>query len=116
VAQLADRLAELETATDAEGLDLGLVVRAGEDSGSEVGSWRLRVAGGRARLEPDHGAEATTVLLVDTETAEELAGGALPVTTALAGGRLRVRGDVGQLLRMTEVVSHLQDALAPASD
>lgn len=116
VAELAARVGALGTTPDAEGLDLGVVVRSDRDTGSEVCSWRLRVEGGVTRLDADCGADAASVLVVDAETADELADGALSVTTALAVGRLRVRGDVGQLLRMTEVVGRLQDALAPASD
>jgi hypothetical protein len=70
--------------------------------------WSLRLAGGRAQVVTGPAPDADVSLSTDWDTALALSAGELAVTDAFLAGRLRLRGDVGVLLRAAPVLDGLR--------
>jgi hypothetical protein len=91
-------------------LDAAIVV-AHEVTGTPDGdvSFRFAAADGRLTLTWATTADAQITLLEDYATAVAMATGELPAQQAVAEGRLKLRGDVGALVRNGAAMAALGD-------
>lgn len=69
--------------------------------------WSVRLAAGRAQVVPGPAPDADVSLSADWGTALALSNGELAVTDAFLAGRLRLKGDVGVLLRAASALEGL---------
>ena len=83
-----------------------------DDGGSEEVSYHLVFDEGRLRVLPGE-TEAPDVTLVQTrEVAVALSRGELNAQQALEAGRLKLRGDIGDLARQGKALSGMEDVFA----
>lgn len=108
----AEWLGELQraAATAAVPADADIVV-AHEVSGTPSGDvcFRFTAAGGRVELEWGTTDGAQVTLIEDYGTAVAIARGELTAQQAVAEGRLKLRGDVGALVRNSAATTALGD-------
>jgi putative sterol carrier protein len=105
-------------ADKAEVPDDAAIVVAHEVTGTPDGDVRFRFAAGSGRLsltwDATDGADIT--LLEDYATAVAIARGELPAQQAVAEGRLKLRGDVGALVRNGPAMAALGDLFRDVRD
>lgn len=98
--------------------DDAAIVVAHEVTGTPDGDVRFRFAAGDGRLsltwDTTEGADIT--LLQDYATAVAVARGELPAQQAVAEGRLKLRGDVGALVRNGPAMAALGDLFRDVRD
>jgi hypothetical protein len=94
------------------------IVVAHEVTGSPQGDVRFcfTAAGGRLSLTWDTTEGADITLLEDYATAVAIARGELPAQQAVAEGRLKLRGDVGALVRSGPALAALGDLFRDVRD
>ena len=94
------------------------IVVVHEISGTPDGDVMFRYAAIDGRLELTWGTNdgAQLTLLEDYETAVAIARGELPAQQAVAEGRLKLRGDVGALIRNAEAMAALGDLFRAVRD
>jgi hypothetical protein len=95
--------------------DLSLVIQqiVLEDDGTEV-AYAIQVISGAASVVPGRVDHADITFTQDRATAEQIAKGALSAQVAFMAGRLRVGGDLREVLRRASEVGELGDLFAPA--
>jgi putative sterol carrier protein len=103
--------------TDAWVADLDVALRSLPDSAAEVVvqqeladtgvAWHIVITGGRARAHIGQHPSPDVVLTQDTATALAINAGDLSAQTAFIDGRLRVRGDVGRLGPVADLLGAL---------
>lgn len=113
LAAFGERLAVASPLEGEGALRLGLLV-VGEDGSTRLSYTVELVAGERPRL-LGNGTDGAEVTLVESEAAaRELAGGGETAASLLEAGRIKVRGDVGALIRGADLVEQLARASGPA--
>ena len=70
-------------------------------------AWHLTVAGGEARACVGRHRAPDVTFSQDTATAAAIGAGELSAQTAFIDGRLRVRGDVGRLTEVADLLGRL---------
>jgi putative sterol carrier protein len=112
-------LEELQRAADKASVaaDADLVV-AHEVSGGPDGDVAFRFAAVDGRMELTWGTsdDAQITLIEDYDTAVAIARGDLPAQQAVAEGRLKLRGDVGALVRNGPAIAALGDLFRAVRD
>ena len=106
----------LGTAAEAAVVDPELTVVVQQvvvDDGSEV-TYAVRVADGRVSVTAGRADDADISFTQDLDTARAIARGELAAQAAFMDGRLRVGGDLRDLLRHASALAALDDVFAPA--
>jgi putative sterol carrier protein len=95
--------------------DLHLVVQQVvlDDRGRET-AYAIRIAGGRASVTPGRVHDADVTFTQDRDTAVAIAQGELSAQVAFMAGRLRVGGDLHEVMDRTQQLVELGDLFAPA--
>jgi len=110
-------LAEAASLTAAAGeADAVCVVEQVVRCGDRDVRYQLRVAADAARLEPHSAGTADLEIAEDYEVAVEISRGQLDPGTALASGRITIRGDAGRLAAVADALAGIGDVLAPLRD
>jgi alkyl sulfatase BDS1-like metallo-beta-lactamase superfamily hydrolase len=99
--------ADERVAAAASGIHLVIQQVVVDDSGGEI-HYATRVADGRVWLEPGPAEDADVTITEDDETAAALAQGVTTPQDAILAGKVRVRGDVGTLLKGQEVLERVR--------
>ena len=84
---------------------------AGDDGGGDV-RYHLVLADGRIRVHPGDAENADVTLVQSRAVAASLSRGELNAQQALEAGRLKLRGDIGQLGRHAKALTAMQDVFA----
>ena len=96
-----------EVASAASGIHLTIEQVVLNDTGDEV-RYATRVEDGRVRLEPGPVDGAHVTITEDYDTAAALAQGAITPQDAILAGKVKMRGDVGALLKGQEVLERVR--------
>jgi putative sterol carrier protein len=78
--------------------------------------YQLRVAANAARLEPHPAGKADLQIVEDYEIAVAISRGELDPGSALASGRITIRGDAARLAAVADALAGIGDVLAPLRD
>lgn len=108
---LADLAAAADAGTGPAGPAFTLQQVVTDDSGDEV-AWSVTVGAGELCVRPGRAAAPTVTFTQDRPTAAAIHRGELSAQAAFMTGRLRVGGDVRQLLEHQEILATLDDVFA----
>jgi putative sterol carrier protein len=107
-------LAEAAALTTPAGNDNALcVVEQVVRCGDRDVRYQLHVGSDAARLDPRAAGTADLEIVEDYDVAAAISRGELDPASALARGRVAIRGDAGRLATVADALAHLGDVLAP---
>lgn len=95
-----------------EGLDLSLQFVVTDVPGRDEVRYYVRLAGGRAEVEPGTLSEPDVTITNSYETAAAISKGELNTQTAFITGRLKVQGNLAKLMLHQAALQHFANAVA----